>query len=262
MKIQSLSLPLAALALIVSATAGAAPATATSTAPKLMIDLSKFKLTLPVNSTGGVTGKAADIRQAELNANPGYSSQYFYTDSSGAVVFYAPANGATTTPGSGSDHTRSELREMYTGAGTTEWTNAIGGTMTASLRIDQVSNSKAKAIIGQIHGLSSMMTLLYYAPASKTVEIRYFTSPDNTASKTVVLASNVKVGDAISYRIQWIGNSASVTVNGKTLNIQTPAVWNKVPVYFKAGAYSSTPNTGNGASDATKVAFYSLAIQH
>lgn len=260
MKIQSLSLPLAALALLFSSTVGAA--TATPMAPKLLIDLSKFKLTLPINSAGGTTGKAIDIKPSELNGNPGYSSKYFYTDTTGAVVFYAPANGATTTPGSGSDHTRSELREIYTGAGSTEWNNSIGGTMSAVVRIDRVADKTGKAIIGQIHGLSSIMVLVYYDIAKKTIEARYFPSPYNKTYQNIVFASNVNLGAEISYSIQWIGSSASVTVNGKTISTSTPAVWNKVPVYFKAGAYSSTSNSGNSADAATQVAFYSLAVQH
>ncbi|WP_169560639.1 polysaccharide lyase family 7 protein [Nevskia ramosa] len=260
MKIHSLSLPLAAIALLFSSTVGAA--TATSTAPKLMIDLSKFKLTLPVNSTGGITGKAVDVKPTELTGTPGYASKYFYTDTTGAVVFYSPANGATTSPGEGSDHTRSELREIYTGAGTTEWTNAVGGTMTASLRVDQVADKSGKAIIGQIHGLSSMMILVYYNVPKKTIEVRYFTSPDNKTSQTFVAASNVNLGAKINYKIQWIGSSVSVMVNGSTFNKVTPAAWNKVPVYFKAGAYSSTSNVGNPDSAATQVCFYSLNIQH
>ncbi len=260
MKIKPLSVSLAALALLISSTAGAA--TATTTAPKLMIDLSKFKLTLPVNSTGGLTGKSVEIKPSQLIANPGYSSKYFYTDTTGAVVFYAPANGATTSPGSGGDHTRSELRELYTGAGTTEWTNAIGGTMTATLRVDQVANKTGKAIIGQIHGLSSMMILVYYNGAKSTVEAKYYTDPANKTYQTFVAATNVKLGDKISYRIQWIGSMASVTINGKTVNKVTSTAWNKVPVYFKAGSYSSAPNVGNAASEATQVAFYSLNVQH
>jgi len=260
MKIQSLSLPLAAIALLFSSTVSAAAAT--STAPKLLIDLSKFKLTLPVNNTGGTSGKAADIKPAELNGNPGYASKYFYTDVTGAVVFYSPANGASTSPGQGSDHTRSELREIYTGAGTTEWTNAVGGTMTASLRIDQVADKSGKAIIGQIHGLSSMMILVYYNSPKKTIEVRYFTSPDNKTSQTFVAAKNVNLGAKIDYRIQWIGSTLSVTVNGATGSKTTPSAWNKVPVYFKAGAYSSTSNVGNPDSAATQVSFYSLNIQH
>lgn len=260
MKIHSLSLPLAAIALFFSSTVGAA--TATSTAPKLMIDLSKFKLTLPVNSSGGTTGKSVEIKPNVLTGNPGYSSKYFYTDTTGAVVFYAPSNGATTSPGSGGDHTRSELRELYTGAGGTEWTNSVGGTMTATARVDQFPRDKGRVIIGQIHGLDSMMILVYYDGFKKNVEVKYYTSPANTKYQTVVAASNVNLGAKISYRIQWIGSSASVTVNGKIFNVTTGSAWNKVPVYFKAGAYSSSPNVGNAADDATQVAFYNLSIQH
>ncbi len=254
------SLSIAALAMFVSVAVSAA--NRVSTPPKLMIDLSNFKLTLPVNSWGGSVGTADEIDNEDLNGSPGYSSSYFYTDSSGAVVFYAPSNGATTSPGSGGDHTRSELRELYRVSGPTEWTNSIGGTMTASCRVDKVAKKSGKAIIGQIHGLDSIFVLVYYDTGKKTVEAKFYNKPGSDTATAFVLASNVKLGDRIDYQIQWIGSSASVTVNGKTVNRVPGAVWNKVPVYFKAGAYSSASNRGNSFSDATQVGFYSLQLQH
>ncbi|MDP3293761.1 MAG: polysaccharide lyase family 7 protein [Nevskia sp.] len=246
--------------MLFSASTGAA--SRTSTPPKTFINLSNFKLTLPVNSRGGSTGKADEVDNGTLNGSPGYSSSYFYSDTAGTVVFYAPSNGATTSPGSGGDHTRSELRELYRPSGPTEWTNNIGGTMNASCQVNKVAKKSAKAIIGQIHGLDSIFVLVYYDIGKKTVEAKFYTKPGSDAATAFVVASNVKLGDRIDYQIQWIGSTASVTVNGRTINRVPGAAWNKVPVYFKAGAYSSSPNKSNAAGDATEVAFYSLQLQH
>ncbi|WP_295681519.1 polysaccharide lyase family 7 protein [uncultured Nevskia sp.] len=260
MTLRVASYPVAMLAVLFSLSAAAA--SRTSTPPNVLIDLSNFKLTLPVDSKGKASGKAATIENQRLNGSPGYTSSYFYSDTDGAMVFYSPSNGADTSPDSGSDHTRSELRELYRVSGPTEWTNAIGGTMTASCHVDKVAKKSGKAIIGQIHGLDSMMMLLYYNAAKKTVEAKFHAKPGSSSVTIYVVASDVKLGDRIDYQIQWIGSTASVTVNRNTINRVTSSSWNKVPVYFKAGAYSSAPTTGNASGDATKVAFSSLQLQH
>ena len=230
--------------------------------PADVIDLSNWKLTLPVNSNGSTSGSAAEILPKELIGPPGYTSKYMYTDAGGAVVFYAPTNGATTTPGEGSDNTRSELRELYKmPSGPTEWTNSIGGTLTALCKVDKTPAARKQVIIGQIHGVSSILVLLVYDESLRSVEARYYNTPGGSTSK-VTLASNVKIGDRIDYRIQWIGSTLSVTVNGKTDNRQTASSWNGVKVYFKAGAYSGTASGGNPAGDASQVSFFNLDIRH
>jgi len=249
-------------AFLLSSNAFAAAGARTSTSPSALIDLSKFNLTLPVNKNGGASGKAETVNNGDLNGPSGYSSKYFYSDSTGAVVFYAPSNGADSSPDSGADHSRSELREFYRVSGPTEWTNSIGGTLSATCNVYRVAKKAGKAIIGQIHGLDSMMMLLYYEQSSKSVVAKFYSKPGNDSSTLYVVAKNVELGGRIDYRIQWIGSTASVTVNGNTINRTTSSSWNKVKVYFKAGAYSSAPISGNASNDVTEVGFYSLQVQH
>ena len=98
-------------------------------------DFSKWKLQLPIDQYGG-TGGLNNIQYANVEVQPaqlttGFTDAYFYGDAMGDVIFTAPSNGAVTTPGVGSDHTRSELREIYTGAGAdsnSDWNSTIGGT--------------------------------------------------------------------------------------------------------------------------------------
>lgn len=245
-----------------TASTAACAATATMVPPSLLFDLTRFKLTLPVNALGGTSGAAHTIRNAELNGQPGYYSSYFYTDSNGAMVFYAPSNGATTSPGSGSDHTRVELRELYGVGGVNEWTNRRGGTLSARLRVNQVSVNSKDAVVAQIHGLSSMMMLLAYNPTTKAMVAKLYPSPSSTKAVSYVVARDLSLGAAIRYRIQWIGSTLSITVNQKVSSWAVSPAWNDVPVYFKAGAYSTAPNTGNPVGDATKVSFYELDIRH
>src|SRR5206468_4514274 len=76
--------------------------------PSGNFDLSHWKLTLPVDSNGTNTGTAVEVQVSQMVA--GYTNaSYFYTASDGAMLFWCPVDGATT---SGSSYPRSELREM------------------------------------------------------------------------------------------------------------------------------------------------------
>src|SRR5215211_5122437 len=103
----ALSVAICGLLLLISATHGLA-ALDPSKAPAANFNLTNFYLGLPVDISGGVTGDSASITAAQLTA--GYSNAlYFYTGPDGAMTFWAPVTGATT---SGSSYPRSELREQ------------------------------------------------------------------------------------------------------------------------------------------------------
>lgn len=257
MNAKALKLSIAVLALATSAVATAA--TRLAMAPSAMLNLSNYKLTLPVDANGNPSGLAATVAPTSLQS---YSSKYFYVNSDGAVVFYCPSNGATTTPGQGSDHARTELRELYKIGGPTEWTNTVGGTLTATLKITRVPASLNSVFVGQIHSGSAILAMLAYNPKKKQIEARVYPTPTSSAPNTYVLATNVPVGAKWGYTLQWIGSTLSVSINGKATNWTVDASWNNVPVYFKAGAYSAAPNAGNPAGDATEVAFSTLQVQH
>ena len=63
-----------------------------SVAPSGNVDLSNWKLILPVDSSGTTSDTAAEIS----NLSGYQNSRYFYTGSNGAMVFEAPVDGATT----------------------------------------------------------------------------------------------------------------------------------------------------------------------
>src|SRR5688572_3447016 len=120
-------------------------------------NLINWKLTIPVDSSGGISGSAVEITKLT-----GYESAYFYDAPDGAMVFTVAADGATT---SGSKYPRSELREMK-GSEKAAWNLTEGGTMTATLKIDQVpkttTGSPGKIIVGQIHGQDEELVRLYW----------------------------------------------------------------------------------------------------
>lgn len=142
-------------------------------APAQNFDLSQWKINLPELTTSGKRkGKTLEIPKRQLadTNTPYVHPKWFYTDSNtGAMVFVAP-NTAPTTPNS--KNTRSELRAMLADSYNSPANNfvvaahpkakkygAIGGRLTATLSVDQVSTSgnhkKSGAysvVIGQIHG--------------------------------------------------------------------------------------------------------------
>ena len=76
-------------------------------------DLGNWNITIPFDAEDGTSGKPLTILPAKLAGPNGFSHvPAFFTDSDGAMTFWAPLNGATT---GGSKHPRSELREMIDG---------------------------------------------------------------------------------------------------------------------------------------------------
>jgi hypothetical protein len=231
-------------------------------------DLSKWRLDLPVDANGGTGGAGGQqlpadaILPSELSTT--YVSPYFYSDAQGRVVFTAPANGAVTTPGVGSNHTRSELHEVFSGPGATpngDWTG--NGVLTATCTVQAVAAGSDAAIIGQLRGDNNDLALLMYRPSHRDVAIDVYQA--NLSGSTHVrtpIATNVNLGDTIAYRLALQGGVLTATVNGHTQSSSIRASWAGVPPYFKLGAYHTAPNTGNAANDLTMVIFSSFSVQH
>jgi hypothetical protein len=234
-----------------------------------------WKLQLPIDQFGGTGGTGniqyASIEETTAQLSAGFVDPYFYADTAtyagttNHVVFVAPSNGAVTTPGTGSDHTRSELRELYTGTGadaSSDWNSAIGGTLTANCVVQAVSASSDEATIGQIHNQSYVFMLLLYRPTQKDIAVDIYSSLGSSTHTRASLVQNVKIGDPIAYSIAYKNTSMTVTVNGTTQTYTIDPTWAGTPMYFKLGAYHAAPNIGNPAGDKTQVAFSSFAITH
>jgi hypothetical protein len=178
------------------------------------------------------------------------------------MVFTAPSNGATSSPGVGTNDVRSELREEYYGAGYSngsDWDSTIGGTLTASCVVNATSVDTDEATIGQIHGQNQPFVLLKYLPASNSIGVSILTTnTTNSGSTTTTMATD------INYKLQFSGSTVTVTVNGNTQSFTVDSSWTGAGngVYFKLGAYSGAPNTGNPAGDETQVTFSSFSVTH
>src|SRR5277367_1496316 len=106
-------------------------------------DLSHWKLTLPDASV-------SEIQAAQLVA--GYTNaSFFYTGSDGAMVFWCPVTGGTTSE---SSYPRSELREELNPPNDdVNWTGYGSNILSAQCKVLQVP-STGKVIIGQIHSVT------------------------------------------------------------------------------------------------------------
>ena len=211
--------------------------------PGALFNLSAFQLQLPVsNGNGGVEV----IQAAALTA--GYTSEYFYTNTSTmAMTFWTPENGAHT---SGSSYARTELRQqpnfVLSGRSQLNVTMAVfklpsGGSIT----------------VGQIHfdkisGHCSIVIELEYTSGSLVAHLR--DSACKGVTKTV--GSGYVLGQSFSFSLNIDGLNVQATSDTGTM---APYAYDwaiqgcnqpigKCPLYFKTGCYiqSSSSSSTNG----------------
>jgi hypothetical protein len=208
--------------------------------PSTSFDLSTYKLTLPIDRDGG-TGGAAGTEFSAWTLNPeqlvaGFTDSYFRMDPGGALVFTAPANGAVTTPGSGSDHTRSELREFHRSGfeANGDW---IGrGTLAADCTIRAAASTAPTIIVGQLRSEQQSLATIVYRPSSRQLGVDMYTRNEAGSPRvTTWFASGVSVGQPISYTMALDGGVLTAAVNGITRSFTLDASWTGAPLYFKLG---------------------------
>lgn len=199
--------------------------------PGSNFDLLDWKVQLPINSAGGLTGKSIDIGETALAA--GYENDYFFTGADGGMVFICPAVGAKTS--TNTSYSRTELREMlrrgdtsiktHTGslpAPNTDTPNGnnwafasapqsaqntaggVDGTLSVTMAVNKVTTTgetyqQGRVIIGQIHAKDDEPIRLYYRKL-----------PGNTHG-TIYAAHEVSGGDDSYYDI--IGGRSSSEPN-------------------------------------------------
>ncbi len=227
-------------------------------------DLTNWKLTLPVDKAGTISGRAAEV--ADLNGFEDPRS--FFDDDTGAMVFRVSVDGATT---GGSKYPRSELREMD-GDDRAAWTLSEGGTMSATLTVQEAptldKGGLGRIVVGQIHGSDDELVRLYWDNGSV-----YFKNdqagPSDKELKFTFTASDgsepdIALGERFSYVIEARGETLAVSIfaDGKTYTSVTRIndVWQSDALYFKAGAYLGVNETnGDGFG---QVAFHGLDFSH
>lgn len=264
--------------------------------PSSNFDLSHWVLTLPTPL--GDINHASVVSTAVLIGIPlidtGYSSPpYFYTDVvTGAMVFFAPLNGATTN---NSVYPRSQLAEALPGS-SPHWKLSTfeSNTLTASVQINQMPLSK-RIVIGTIHddgntdsfgnevGKKSLVKLYYdlneLDPNKNTcngciyAQIRPTPAQENYLYKPVTIGKNIHLSAYLTYQIRLMKDGTlKIMLNGQDSSvIRTATVklstskdnlrgWGSQYLYFQAGVY--VPANGNSNYLGGAVSFYSLQVKH
>eukprot|EP00611_Tribonema_gayanum_P019013 TRINITY_DN3239_c0_g1_i4.p1 TRINITY_DN3239_c0_g1~~TRINITY_DN3239_c0_g1_i4.p1 ORF type:complete len:345 (+),score=96.26 TRINITY_DN3239_c0_g1_i4:175-1209(+) len=231
--------------------------------PAQNFDMSHWKLTLPVDRNGGVTGEAMEMSSSQLATMPGYSAKWFKTASNGGLSMEAAINGATT---SGSSYPRSELREqMVTGSDSANWYASGNAVLEAQLTINNVPSTTGKIVVGQIHGVDAapLVKLRYVWTASGggKLDALVKATPSSTTDVSYRLSSNLPLKERFEYRISVSRGVMTMSVNKEPpMQHVISSQWASVGLYFKAGVYVQAD--GTSSTDISRVTFYRLAASH
>jgi hypothetical protein len=213
-------------------------------APGANFNLSSYTLQLPVLSGGSMK----QVSGSQLEA--GYTDAYFYSGSSGQMIFWCPVTGGTSP---NSKYPRSELRQKSPA----DWSLSGSHTLTATCKVTKVP-SNGRIIIGQIHGNASGSEVCKLLWNNGAVEFRYKT--DARVEQGFNLG-NYSVGTTLNYTIRCSNKAITVTVNGRSATrTYSNSMWQSDRYYFKAGSYVQD-NAGT-SSEGGRVEFTQLNTTH
>jgi hypothetical protein len=224
------------------------------TLPSQILNLTNWKITLPIDGRGSQSGEATEVKQPTLNS---YSiSPYFKVTSTGTgVLFRANCGGATT---SGSGYPRSELREMKNnGTTNASWSSGSGThTMEIDQSIKKLPLQKPQMIVGQVFGTSD--DIITFKISGKTLYVQ----ADDVNKAT--LNSNYTLGTRFKVKFVVSGNKVKCYYNGVL-----KYTYNKTFTgYFKAGAYvlssckGSKKVSGESCDAFGEVVIYNVSVSH
>jgi len=214
------------------------------TAQAASIDCSKWQLQQPNNST-----------QSSSSLQSGYKSAYFYTASDGGQAFMCPQYGYTT---SGSQHTRSEMRENSTWS----WsgTNTLSGTFAVMKQ-----NGSCNAVAQVFNSTDSIpLCELFFTKNDNSAggNLQLLYEEAKGAGKNIYLSKHVVIGQKVGYKLQLINGKLVVTISGAQVYSKTPSYSGK-KFYFKAGNYDQSSSSGTASTTPYSIVeYYALSISH
>ncbi|HMN68694.1 MAG TPA: polysaccharide lyase family 7 protein, partial [Bdellovibrionales bacterium] len=222
-------------------------------APAANFDLSLWKITLPVDSSGGFSGSAIEVKSIGAAYQ---KAPYFHTGADGGMVFMAPVEGATT---SGSKYPRSELREMTASGGLAAWTAAQGGSLSATLAVNEVpmtsAGARGRVVIGQIHGPDDELCRLYYdngrlyfyddKAGSGLKETQFILKSNSGAETNIPLNAKFDYSILVTPTMMTVSAVHSGVVYSASEMLSS--FWPGKSLYYKAGVYVQVGKAGSGA---------------
>jgi hypothetical protein len=215
------------------------------------VSLDGWKLTLPVDKDGNLSGKAKELQTAAVDA------PWLVRNPDGSLTFWAPSAGATT---SNSEHSRTEL------VSADDFTFGGSGvhTLSALLSIGQVPTTDPDITIGQIHGGGAIKSIpfvmLHWRDGNIVAIVKTVTH--GSSSQTITLLKGVPLNARFSYSMTDEGNgtlSLTATYGGETKTATTQVV----PAFmgtdqrFQVGDYQQATSSSS-ASDGGRVTFYAI----
>jgi hypothetical protein len=222
------------------------PSTTNGTAPGKVLDLSNWKLTLPLGGSESPT----EITQPTLAT---FVQDPWFVVAGGGVRFRAPVSAVTT---SGSNYPRSELREMTNnGKDKASWSSTTGThTMTIDEAITATPSKKPHVVAGQIHDANDDIIVIRLEGANLYVNV--------DGKNLYTLDSGYTLGKRFSVKFEASGGQTKVFYNGA--QVYTLAK-DYSGAYFKAGAYTQSNCSKEDVcseSNYGEVLIYSLSVSH
>lgn len=216
--------------------------------PSDILDLSRWKLTLPITRPGEKL--PIEIHQPELSdfEKPDY---FFANNASSSVVFRAYCTNTTT---SNSKYPRCELREMTGHREKAKWSTSDGilHRMTMTQAITAVPPVKKHVVAGQIHDANDDVIMIRLEDRKLFVERNKFGD--------VVLDRNYELGTKFTVKIDAYDDHIKVSYNDE---LKMDWEYSNNCCYFKAGCYVQS-NTGKGDNPESygEVIIYNLKVEH
>ncbi|MFE2757408.1 polysaccharide lyase family 7 protein [Actinosynnema sp. NPDC059335] len=221
--------------------------------PSDVLDLTNWKITLPVDNPDQSGRQPLEVKQPRLD---GYALDPWFvpTPDCAGVRFRSPVNGVTTQ---NSSYPRSELREMTDGgSASAAWSSTSGThTMVIDQAINHLPEDKPDVVAGQIHD-SDDDVAVFRLEGTRL----YVTKGDTTHHKLVT--DDYVLGTRFQAKFVVSGGQVKAYYNGV---LQTTISRSFSGAYFKAGVYtqancdrSSPCDSGNYG----EVTVYGVTVTH
>jgi hypothetical protein len=216
--------------------------------PGRVLDLSCFKLTLPVDTPRrGTPDEIGPQELASFQLPP-----YFVATAEGdGVVFRAPCGGATTRS---SKYPRTELREMRPDGSPAAWSTTDAGrhVLQITAAVTQLPPVKPHVVCAQIHDGRDDVLMIRLERGTLLVE--------RSGHDDVVLQRGYTLGTRFDLELHAGGGQIEVRYAGA---VRLTWKVERDGCYFKAGCYTqSNPQRGDDRDSYGEVVIYRLAVRH
>lgn len=230
-------------------------------------DFSTWKVQLPEANVSNTSVK--EVKSDELIA--GYTSEYFYYDENGAIVFYCPVGVASTA---NSNYSRSELRELIDGEHTNVNWSLHGTHILNALETVTEVPSNGRTVVSQIHGIEldgsngPVLVKVEYDGSQEAIVVLLKTATYNNAADERFYLRDVKLNEQFKTTIKVVEGRVFVTVISGDKKLEASKnfyeddpTWDNYRFYYKVGNYVQD-SILDYEGEAATVILYGLETSH